>query len=1115
MSKFALFPCRCWIVSVLFWVGALLASQAASGSNPNVQMLKLQSDGAFVFDGVLFSVTHFDSNWKRTEQTALRPDSTAVPGANGEWKFIGPMPAPGSDQPIQLKETFRREGNRSIRVSYVADHASGVPAENFCMDLMVPVNYMAGNSVRVDEQVVEMPLQFQKVQLVSKAAKTVVLPTASGTLTLKGLSRVLIQDNRKWGFGYFEVRLEFPGRKGALQHAELSLDVTYEPYASTPISLASVTTRSFADDKLNDGKGGWSDEGSGNDMSPLPLGPLTAAGVTFDIIDPAKNRGTSCVVLSQSKKQSPLSQATFAVTGSPAYSHLYLLHATACTPAGSMVVGKATVAYTDGTKTTQEIKTYREVGNWWSPSAMSNGAVGWTGVNKSAPIGLYVSHFTIEKKPIKEITLEATGPTAWLIVGASGSSDYVRFDTPTAGEFQLVEGSDWKPYSYALEIKPGSVFDFSKLNEAPAGKYGPIRITSAGHFEFEKKPGESVRFYGVNLCFSANYLSKEQADRVADLLSRSGYNVVRFHHYDGELLKKDGSSYEFDPVKLDQLDYFFAALKARGIYINIDLYTLRKFSPTEIPDLGQEIDGKEIKALMPISDRAVEVFSLFAKNLLTHVNPYTKMSWASDSALVGICPVNEVSLLEFPEKPKELRALYEKAFEQWLTKQDPAIAKDRPSAVMRFLVEIQQKLDVKLFAHLKSLGVVAPLTGSNWKTAQMLSYLREHYEYVDNHMYWDHPEFTEKQWSLPFRFAQTSATAYSAGVPRDLFASRLFGKPYTISEFNYVCPNGFRAEGGLLMSAYASLQDWDALYNFDYACGSVQLTGPKQAGTFDLAVDPIGLLADRFGALIFRRRDVEPARKTIGFVMTSESVYAPGESRVKEFSRNYSMLGLVSRIGVADTGSDAKRPRAKADALVMESPKPGFYDANEDLFAPLIKDGILPATAYQSGQGYRSDTGQIALNTEKGTLQVVTDRMEGFVLSADAQLSGKMVSVANDAGFATLYVVSVDGKPLAQSDRILILHLTDSLNAKIRFADSTRRLLLNYGSLPHLVRRGSVDVKLKLSDAGPKTWKAWQVNPSGERVKAQSLQRQGSDLALHLETVLENETCLSYELVRE
>ncbi len=394
---------------MVLWIGVASVSLAASSSNPDVSMLKLQSDGAFVFDGVLFSVAHFDSTWKRAEQTALRPDPAAVPGTNGEWKFAGPMVTPASAQPIMLKETFQRASDRSIRVSYVADHASGVPTENFCLDLMVPVNYMAGKSVRVDEQTVDMPTQFKDVQLVVKAAKTLVLSAATGTLTIKGISRVLIQDNRKWGGSYFEARLEFSRPKGPLQHAELAVDVTYEPYVSTPVSLASVTNRAFADDKANDGQGGWSDEGSGNDLSSLPLGPLVAAGVTFDIIDPAKNRGTSCLVISQSKTHSALTQATVPVANTPTYTHLYLLHATAWTPSGSTVIGKVTTTYTDGSKSVQEIKTYREVGNWWSPSTMPNGIVGWTGTNKSAPVGLYVSHIAWKRNRFTRSPLSRQG----------------------------------------------------------------------------------------------------------------------------------------------------------------------------------------------------------------------------------------------------------------------------------------------------------------------------------------------------------------------------------------------------------------------------------------------------------------------------------------------------------------------------------------------------------------------------------------------------------------------------------------------------------------------------------------------------------------------------------
>ena len=109
----------------------------------------------------------------------------------------------------------------------------------------------------------------------------------------------------------------------------------------------------------------------------------------------------------------------------------------------------------------------------------------------------------------------------------------VEHDTPVT----IVAGKDWIPLPVELDIVPGSALDFSALGlqDAPAGKHGWLKADEDGAFFFERQPDRPVRFYGVNLCFSAHYITHEQSDRLAERLVRLGYNAVRLHHYEGEL----------------------------------------------------------------------------------------------------------------------------------------------------------------------------------------------------------------------------------------------------------------------------------------------------------------------------------------------------------------------------------------------------------------------------------------------------------------------------------------------------------------------------------------------------------------------------------------------------
>src|SRR5262245_35706825 len=141
----------------------------------------------------------------------------------------------------------------------------------------------------------------------------------------------------------------------------------------------------------------------------------------------------------------------------------------------------------------------------------------------------------------------------------------------------ITAGAEWIPLRVELDIEPGSALDFSQMGftEVPAGKHGRVIATPSGQFAFRDSPAQSRRFYGVNFCFNAQYPEHEQADRIAERLTRVGYNAVRIHHYEGELVQGQPDSTSLNPEKMDRLDYFVAALIRRGIYLTTDLFVSR------------------------------------------------------------------------------------------------------------------------------------------------------------------------------------------------------------------------------------------------------------------------------------------------------------------------------------------------------------------------------------------------------------------------------------------------------------------------------------------------------------------------------------------------------------
>jgi len=216
---------------------------------------------------------------------------------------------------------------------------------------------------------------------------------------------------------------------------------------------------------------------------------------------------------------------------------------------------------------------------------------------------------------------------------------------PTTNSPVTISASeDWIPLRPELDIEPGSALDFANLraSDQPAGIHGRVIARPDGQFAFAESPNQPRRFYGVNFCFSALYPSKPQADRIADRLARLGYNALRIHHYERELTQGQPKSTSLNPEKLDQLDYFVAALIRRGIYLTTDLFVSRGIHYRDIGSAREgEIPMDTFKILVPVHEGAFENWKEFSRALLGHTNAYTHRRYADEPALAWLAMINE------------------------------------------------------------------------------------------------------------------------------------------------------------------------------------------------------------------------------------------------------------------------------------------------------------------------------------------------------------------------------------------------------------------------------------------------------------------------------------------
>lgn len=641
---------------------------------------------------------------------------------------------------------------------------------------------------------------------------------------------------------------------------------------------------------------------------------------------------------------------------------------------------------------------------------------------------------------------------------------------------------------WSADVTAAPLADVSFLLHAPAGKEGFIGVRN-GHLALPD--GSRFRIWGINATMQAGLPAKAEAPLVAASLARRGLNCVRFHFLDrlaptGLIDASRDDTRRLDPQQLDRLDFFIAELQRHGIYANLNLNVGRTYKA------GDGVRDFELlgfpKGLTYFNERLIELQQEYARELLTHVNPYTGHAYSAEPAVAIVEFVNENSLVEawfsnrllgnqtnkpsgtWNDIPPSYAAELTVQYNTWLAKRLPpealarlrteaGVAEDQPVPRLRreefgqaskarfqaegaFYVDVERGFFLRLAAFLREeLGVKSLLVGnsdhghsrSGYPIVASTSLL----DVVDGHVYWQHPNYltdpkTGRRAGFEIKNTPMVDDPLHSSVVQ-LSRSAVAGKPYTVSEVNHPFPNEYAAEGVPVLAAYAALQDWDGVFWYTLAHQSVPGLDDVVAGHFDFAKDPVKLSQVAAGALMFLRGDVQPARQTAARSYTREqvldSIRLPG-SEGPYFTPGFPLsLPLQQAVRVASLDGTAS-----AD------------------FGPVAPSPI------------ESDTGELAWHAagkHTGLVRVNTARSQALIgFCAQAKGGTEHLAFTLENSFAAVTLSSLDVRPIVTAPRLLL-----TLGARVGNSgmawNAKRTSLETWGHAPTTIEpvRGTLRIK--------------------------------------------------------
>lgn len=656
-----------------------------------------------------------------------------------------------------------------------------------------------------------------------------------------------------------------------------------------------------------------------------------------------------------------------------------------------------------------------------------------------------------------------------------------------------VRGPDWRPLRLnapapeyfkakripGYDVKKGSVLDLAQyLPRADIDAMGRIVADADGTLRFENAPGRRVRLRGFNCTYGGPWdgfaeMDDAEMDALADQILRYGFNVIRFHFFDSRFAGQSGMKFyavrnvdvadcplpetydallkTVDARFLDRFHRFTAALRARGIYYMMDVFT----SQSMYVKAGRNKANLNMQLFLDARVRnhwkAAYDFLMFTPN------PYTGRRPIDDPQFFALTCRNEQEHV-FGGNGGDTRRLAD-----FTPRFRAAFGADMPEFSYGLLLEASPhgdkarafvrgeiaKLNAFFLGTVRASGWKGLVTHWDMSMRNLEGDARRDYGAVAIHPYHAHPNRAPlpkgehaKNLLEPWCDGMMQTVSRRSSICYNNYIShasmtRVLGKPLLVTEVSHCGASRYAQEEPVVLTAGAALQDWQ-LVTPHANLVQWKVYAPFGPFSFDGGMNPMARVASVAAAFGWQRGDIAPGRHAVS-VHVPERVLA-SRAYVGAIGSAHNALSFVTRVG--GDYARARNPLADLD-LVPESfvgvaMKDAWAELNEQVrrnsahraasFAALRRAGILGAgnrTDPEKGL-YESDTGEIVTDVARETMTVDAPRFQAAALKPDAaQATLSALAVERVSTPASILAISLDAAaPVAASRRLLVIVAT-------------------------------------------------------------------------------------------